>query len=125
MYPDQALPDVGTPSVPDAILLARAYLSRVAEPASLVLWDWVRRHGVVDAAQAIQTGDVPPNVAALTAARRHTADPHADMDAAQRLGIRLVVPESADWPHLAVGALERAALARLASGRPATAVERE
>jgi DNA processing protein len=96
-------------SVDEETLLARAYLSRVAEPASLAMWQFVGAHGPVEAARRIRTGEVPEPIAALTAARRCTAEPSADLDAAQHHGIRLVTPESPDWPHLAIGALERTA----------------
>jgi DNA processing protein len=42
-----------------------------------------------------------------TSARRVSADPGADLEAAERHGVRLVVPESEEWPHFAFGALER------------------
>lgn len=93
----------------DRTRLARAYLSRVAEPASIPVWDWVRRHGPVVAAETIRSGDVPEDVDGATRARRSTADPHADLEVADRHGIRLVTPESAEWPHFAFSALERAA----------------
>jgi DNA processing protein len=107
------------------VLLARAYLNRVAEPASLALWDWVRRLRPIDAARTVRAGDAPPDVAGQTKARRRTADPQADLDAAERLGIRLVTPESADWPHLGLGALERVALERVSNGYRPSAVDRE
>lgn len=99
--------------VDEAVLLARAYLSRVAEPASVPVWRFVRRVGPVAAAAAIVEGSAPAQVAAATQARRHQADPHADLDAAARHGVRLLVPESPDWPHFALGALERAGRARV------------
>jgi DNA processing protein len=48
-----------------------------------------------------------------TEARRCDADPQADLDTASRHGIRLVVPESDDWPHFALAALEAAGSKRL------------
>lgn len=101
--------------VTDEILLARAYLSRVAEPACIPVWDCVRRIGPVAAARMIRDGGGSDDVSAATAARRDHVDPRADLDAAQRHGIRLVVPESADWPHFALGALERTGQVRAAS----------
>jgi len=101
--------------VSEEILLARAYLSRVAEPACIPVWDCVRRVGPVAAARLISDGGGSDEVSAATAARREHVDPHADLDAAQRHGIRLVVPESAEWPHFALAALERTGLARAAS----------
>lgn len=100
--------------VTDEILLARAYLSRVAEPACIPVWDCVRRLGPVAAARVISDGGGSDRVSAATAARREHVDPQADLDAAQRHGIRLVVPESADWPHFALAALERTGQARAA-----------
>jgi DNA processing protein len=102
--------------VDESVLCARAYLSRVAEPASVPVWQLVQRLGPVDAARAIRRGTVPDAVAAATAARRDSADPIADLEAAGRHRARLVTPEHADWPHLAVGALQRALARRLAAG---------
>ncbi|MDT4982359.1 MAG: processing protein [Pseudonocardiales bacterium] len=98
--------------VSDDILLARAYLSRVAEPACIPVWDCVRCLGPVAAARLIRDGAGSPEVSAATAARREHADPQADLDVAQRHGIRLVVPESDEWPHFALAALERTGRAR-------------
>jgi DNA processing protein len=92
----------------EAIRLARAYLSRVAEPASLPVWAFVVRHGPVEAAARIRAGEVPGQVDAATSARRHSADPAADLESADRHGIRLVVPESAEWPHFAFASLHSA-----------------
>ena len=92
----------------DDVLVARAYLSRVAEPGSIAMWRFVGEHGPVAAAELIRAGDVPDDVAAATAARRDDADPAADLEAGRRHGIRLVVPEHRDWPEIAAGALERA-----------------
>lgn len=103
--------------VDDEVLLARAYLSRVAEPACIPIWDLVRREGPVAAAGMIRRGAAPGDVTSATAARRESADPEADLEAALRHGIRLVVPESADWPHFAVAALDAAALRRLSAYR--------
>jgi DNA processing protein len=103
--------------VDDEILLARAYLCRVAEPACIPVWDLVRRAGPVQAASAIRRGDVPPDVAAATSARCESADPAADLDTGLRHGMRLVVPESREWPHFAMAGLEAVALRRLASYR--------
>lgn len=101
--------------VSDEILLARAYLSRVAEPACIPIWDCVRRIGPTEAARMISGGRGSDEVSAATSARREHVDPHADLEAAQRHGIRLVVPESDDWPHFAMAALERTGQGRAAS----------
>jgi DNA processing protein len=105
------------PEPDDAVLHARAFLSRVVDPGCIPVWDLVRREGAVAAAAAIRSERAPDDVLRATAARRASADPSADLDAAGHGGIRLLVPESADWPHFAMGALERTALARLGQYR--------
>jgi DNA processing protein len=118
-----AVSPVGEPGEPE--LLAAAYLSRVAEPAAIPLWLLVREYGYVEAAEAVRRGDVPPEVAGCTEARRLSADPHADLAAAERNDIRLIVPGSAEWPHYAFAAIHRVAQRRIAEwltgrrGRPA------
>jgi DNA processing protein len=101
--------------LPADVLRARAYLSRVSEPASLALWAFVRRVGPVPAAEAIRVGSAPKAVLDVTAARRTSIDVAADLDAAERHGVRLVAPESPDWPHFAFGALERLGRRRVAA----------
>lgn len=100
-------------TVPGDVLVARAYLSRVGEPASIGLWRLVRDLGPVDAMRALRTGRVPERVAAETAARRASVDPEVDLASAERHGMRLVVPESEDWPSFALAALESAVLSRV------------
>jgi DNA processing protein len=95
--------------VSEEILLARAFLNRVAEPASLPLWLAVRRDGPVEVARAIRAGRAGRGAADVSSPRVAEADPEADLDAAARHGIRLVVPESDEWPHFAFSALEAAA----------------
>jgi DNA processing protein len=96
------------------VLLARAYLSRVSEPASIPVWDLVRRLGPVAAVSALRDGSAEPRALAATTPRRDTADPVADLEAAERFGVRLVVPESSEWPHFAFAALERTGEVRAA-----------
>jgi DNA processing protein len=107
-------------TVDDEIVLGRAYLSRVGEPGAVPLWMFVDRVGPVEAAAAIRAERAPEQVLAATAARRALADPEADLAAAERHGIRLVVPESNDWPHFAMSALERTGAARAAEYRSGT-----
>lgn len=101
-----------TGAISDEVLLARAYLSRVAEPACIPVWAFVQAAGPVAAAAAIRAGDGPQAVVRATEARREHADPHADLETAQRHGVRLLTPESPDWPHFAFAALEHAGAAR-------------
>lgn len=98
----------------EQLQLAGAYLSRVAEPASVPLWMFVQRHGYLTAAAAIRAGDVPAEVASCTEARRTAADPEADLAAADRNGIRLLTPADEDWPHFAFAALQASAQRRVA-----------
>jgi len=94
--------------------LAAAYLSRVAEPASVPLWMFVQRHGYLGAAAAVRAGDVPTEVASCTEARRTAADPEFDLAAAHRNGIRLLTPVDEDWPHFAFAALQATGQRRVA-----------
>jgi DNA processing protein len=102
----------------DEAQVARAYLSRVAEPANLAVWALIRECGPVDAARRIRAGEVDEATRTATAARRLAADGEADLDAAARSGIRLATPESPDWPHFAFAALEHAGEARLHNRSP-------
>jgi DNA processing protein len=104
-------------AVSDEIVQARAFLSRVAEPACVPLWGYVRDVGPVTAVRDILTGRAPRDVLRATGARAATVDAEADLAAAQRRGIRLVMPESPDWPHFAMACLERTGLSRLAEYR--------
>ena len=101
--------------VDDEVLLARAYLSRVGDPGSIPLWLFVRSVGPVEAAASLRAGRGDDDALAATAARRADAHPESDLEAAHRRGVRLVVPESSEWPHFAFAALERAGAARATS----------
>ena len=98
----------------DDVLLARAYLNRAAEAACVPLWGFVRRVGPVVAAERVRAREAPEGVLRATESRHATADAEADLAAAERRGIRLVVPESAEWPHFAMACLEQSGLRRLA-----------
>jgi DNA processing protein len=98
--------------VTDEVLLARALLSRIVEPASIRAWRLVRAVGPVEAAAALRAGRYGNERFEAEAARAARADPHADLEAAERHGLRLVVPESEQWPHFAFAALETAGLRR-------------
>lgn len=100
--------------VSDEVLIARALLSRAVEPASVKVWGLVRREGPVVAAAAVRAGQCGTDRFAAEAARVAQADPYADLEVAERHGMRLVVPESDEWPHFAFAALEATGLRRLA-----------
>jgi DNA processing protein len=100
--------------VSDEVLLARAVLSRVAEPSSVAVWHLVEREGPVAAVAALRAGRDGTERFAAAAARAAEADPIADLEAAQRHGIRLIAPESDEWPHFAFAAFEAPARRRVA-----------
>jgi DNA processing protein len=104
LLPGSVEPDV--PDVPEEILAARAYLSRVAEAPAPALARFTALVGAVEAAARVRVGSVPEEVAAETAGRRATDRVEADLDAARRCGARLLVPESPQWPTWPFAAFE-------------------
>ena len=88
-----------TSQVAEDVLLARAYLSRVAEPPAVALAGLVAEVGPVEAAQRVQDGRVSEAVAGETGARRVVRRAAADLDAAAAAGARLITPEHAEWPQ--------------------------
>jgi DNA processing protein len=93
------------------VLLARAYLSRVAEPPAPALAAYVEDVGPVVAARHVRAGTtsgpgaLPPGVAAETAARRETDRAGSDLALLANRGGRLVVPEGPEWPAAALAGL--------------------
>ena len=102
------------PVVASAVIRARAYLSRVAEPPAAALARFVEVVGPVTAAARVRVGDVPDAVAAETAARRTVDRVEADLAAARAVGARLLVPEEPDWPQWAFAPLTLTGAAELA-----------
>jgi DNA processing protein len=82
----------------EEVLLARAYLMRVAEPPAFALHAFVDVLGPVEAAECVRRGEVPQAVGAETEARRHLDIAAEDLAAAAKAGARLLVPEDPDWP---------------------------
>ncbi len=79
--------------------LARAALTRIAEPGDVALAGLVSRHG----AEAVVAGLRASDTFGLEAARAWQVrlagyDPASDLDAAQRCGARLVCPGDPEWP---------------------------
>jgi DNA processing protein len=93
------------------VLLARAYLSRVAEPPAAALAAWVEDVGPVAAAGRVRAGAthgpdaLPPAVARETAARRDTDRAESDLALLAARGGRLIVPEDPEWPAGALAGL--------------------
>jgi len=92
-----------------AVLRARAYLLRVAEPPAPALSRMIAALGPVEAAARVRAGAVPESVARETAARRAVDRVDDDLAAAESCGARLLTPEDPAWPHWAFTALENAA----------------
>lgn len=83
----------------DAVRLARAYLSRVAEPYPAALSALVAEVGPIVAAELVRAGEVSPSVASQTSARRAEERAHEDLELIAQRGGRLVVPEDDEWPR--------------------------
>lgn len=96
----------------DATVRAWAYLSRVAEPPRPELAALVARAGPVEAAKRIRCGDVEPELAKYTEARREIDSAAEDLELVARRGGRLVTPDDDEWPLLAFAAFGGAAAAR-------------
>lgn len=101
----------GPLAVSREVLLARAYLSRVAEPPAAAVAAFVDEVGPVAAARRIRDGvtdgpgALPPAVARETSARRGTDRAEADLALLAARGGRLIVPEDPEWPALALAGL--------------------
>jgi len=92
--------------------LARAWLSRTAEPGNAALWRYVDQYGPVEAVARLRVGAAPTQVAALVETGVDLLFAGADLEAAEAGGQRLIGPEDDQWP---AGAL-RAAAAAAAAG---------
>jgi len=79
--------------------LARAALTRVAEPGDVTLADLVGRHGAEAVVAGLRDGDTfGVEQARAWQARLDGYDPASDLEAAQACGARLVCPGDAEWP---------------------------
>ncbi|ASR39052.1 DNA protecting protein DprA [Prauserella marina] len=96
--------------------LARAYLSRVAEPPAPALVNFIAGHGPVEAAELIREGRATDAVLKETSARRCLDRARQDLDEAAAMGARLVTPEDDEWPAWPLLSLE------VATGRGADGV---
>ncbi|NSC24159.1 DNA-protecting protein DprA [Streptomyces albus subsp. chlorinus] len=101
----EAGPEPPCPGRPDdSERLARAALSRIAEPGDALVGRWIATHGAGAVLEAV-SGQGPPLDGAgeqrwaglrLRATR---ARPHDDLAAIERLGGRFVCPGDAEWPR--------------------------
>ncbi|MBP1820601.1 DNA-processing protein DprA [Mycobacterium sp. OAE908] len=85
----------------DPVLLAMAYLSRVAEPPCPQLAALVASVGPVDAAGKVKRREVQGPLLRLTEARYQIDCAADDLEVMARLGGRLVTAEDDEWPLLA------------------------
>lgn len=100
----------------DPVRLARAYLSRVAEPPAPALAAFVAEVGPVRAAELVRVGRVSPAVDAQTSARRSGERAEDDLRRVAEIGGRLVIPEDEEWPGWPFTALSSAAAHGLRCG---------
>ncbi|HUQ56270.1 DNA-processing protein DprA [Lentzea sp.] len=89
--------------------MARAYLSRVAEPYPAALAALVDQVGPVEAAERVRAGGVSSSVASQTSARRAEERAHEDLERIAKVGGRFVIPEDDEWPRWPFVALGMAA----------------
>jgi DNA processing protein len=82
--------------------LARAALTRLAEPGDLAVGQWLDQLGPEALLSTIQGGGSPPGAGAARAAgfraRAAGLDPAADLERIRALGGRFVIPGDAEWP---------------------------
>ncbi|GIH06046.1 DNA processing protein DprA [Rhizocola hellebori] len=89
-------------TVDDEVLAARVVLGWIVEPGNRELYHLVSQAGPVEALARVVSGNAPKTLAAAAAARLRHHEPariagHL-LSRAQRLGVRIVVPESEEWP---------------------------
>lgn len=100
------------------VLRSWAYLSRVAEAPCDELAALIAEVGPRDAADRIRRGEVVPELARRTEARRDMDCAAADLEMLQRRGGRLITPDDDEWPTLAFAAFGGAPVRDKPQGRP-------
>ncbi|XHM95916.1 DNA-processing protein DprA [Peterkaempfera sp. SMS 1(5)a] len=82
--------------------LARAALTRLAEPGDLAVGQWIDQLGAVALLHTIREGGRPPGAGAARVAgfraRAAGLDPAADLERVRALGGRFVIPGDPEWP---------------------------
>lgn len=86
-------------------LVARAYLSAVAEPPAPALVGFIAEHGARRAADLVGKGTVPSRVADEVDARRDHVSGESALAAAEAVDARLIAPEHPEWPQEAMSSL--------------------
>ena len=78
--------------------LARAALTRLAEPGDATLAEIVAERGAAGAYAAIRRGGLTEEAALRWRSRLDGYDPARELDLVARAGVRLVVPGDGEWP---------------------------
>ncbi len=99
------------------IQTAWAYLARVAEPPCSALLALVESVGPQEAAERIRRGEVGPELARLTEARRELDCAAEDLELLHRRGGRLITPGDQEWPLLSLAAFNGAPVRDKSQGR--------
>jgi DNA processing protein len=90
------------PGVDEQERVARAGLSRIAEPGDPAVFRAVAALGAAEVWEALRrgvpVGQVSQGVLPGIAARAEGHDPRVDLEAAERCGARLVCPGDPEWP---------------------------
>lgn len=89
---------VGDASTAAADRLARAWLTRAAEPGQAATHALVQYLGPVEAVRLVRARQAPPSVMAAFGCRVEEDRAEQDLSIAHRFGIRLVTPEDDEWP---------------------------
>lgn len=92
----------GEPPPTDEERLARAALTRVADPGDETAGRWLRELGPVETLRALAAGDALPGASERRRAgytlRAARIDPARDLAAVRAMGGRFVCPGDTDWP---------------------------
>ncbi|MFJ6213205.1 DNA-processing protein DprA [Streptomyces sp. NPDC092296] len=98
--PGEGAPREGAPG--DRERLARAALSRLAEPGDVTIGRWLRQFGAVALLRTFLEGRRPPGASAARVAgyraRAAGIDPAADLERVRARGGRFVIPGDPEWP---------------------------
>lgn len=86
-------------SCPHDERLARVRLSRAAEPGVATLCDQVADRGALETIARCEAKAARGEDAFAWVARLRTVDPERELERAQRMGIRFVVPGDDEWPR--------------------------
>jgi DNA processing protein len=83
--------------------LARAALTRIAEPGDEAVGRWLRRYGAEEMLKALRSGGPPPDKRGARQwetllLRTSRPEPAADLEAVARIGGRFVCPGDREWP---------------------------